>query len=226
MIPSDMRFILFLTLFFVTVNRLHSQQIEFSSGLCTNSFFDGSKRDLHHYSNYDSKSGYSISLAMNMLAIDSLPLRFSLRYTDYGGAIFTTNGGVAFYTSTNASVHNQCLGADIFILNFKIKSKLNLNLGLEINYLLKEKLTGYIDVHVPPDFDTIPFDKGTIQLGNQFYGGIVARVGYEVDLSKYYYLIPQYQIFVGLTPEFDNLEMNTRSVRHYLEIGIGRRITQ
>jgi hypothetical protein len=91
--------------------------------------------------------------------------------------------------------------------------------------LLKENLAGKMFWNIPYSSGNISLENGSIKYSKKLYGGIICRVGYEVDLSRYYYLIPQYLFYVGISPEFDN-EANTKSIRQFVEIGIGKRLRE
>ena len=46
------------------------------------------------------------------------------------------------------------------------------------------------------------------------------RVGYEFRLSDRMMLAPQYSFYYGLSPEFEQFPEETKSMRHFLGIGL------
>ena len=54
--------------------------------------------------------------------------------------------------------------------------------------------------------------------------GLNARVAYYIPMQKGWSLVPQYQIYAGFSNEFKDIESETRSIRHYLAIGLAKRL--
>jgi hypothetical protein len=218
----------FLLLLFFCSNSLFSQDIEVSSGLCINSFYDTNDNENNpRFNSYysPSKAGYSFSGSLNIKIYDSIPLRFSLRYYSYEGTIYNYYGslwGLAGYSEINANVTHQYMGLDLHWMNFKILNNLNFNFGFELNYLLSEKLSGYKINTGPYLYEKINLNDSSIQFGKKFVWGIVARLAYELNLGNQFYLVPQYQIYYSFLPQL-NSGADTKSLRHYFEIGIGKR---
>jgi hypothetical protein len=61
-------------------------------------------------------------------------------------------------------------------------------------------------------------------IATQFQFGLRLRLAYTIPLSETIFISPQYSFYYGLTNEFKEFPEITKSYRHYLLIGIGKKM--
>ena len=201
-----------------------SQQIGFSGGYCQNHFHDFHKDEGHLMTDYEEGSGYSFNINLDNVHLDTLLFRFSFNFTKYDGSIMTTDGGLGGSSTTNADVEKYALGLSIFPINIKIFKELRLNFGGEFSYLVNSKVHGTKSAwNMASGGNNIDLEDGSVDIFKEFNFGIISRLGYNIKLLKYWYIVPEYNFYLGLTNEFDNIESNVSSFRHYFMLGVVNR---
>lgn len=210
---------------FFSFTDVMGQNLEFSGGINYNRFFstekDGGHLRTKHYDDY----GYSIGIGIEDIKLDSLLFRFTLKLDNYKGKFHLINGGLGGESTTDAFVDKYTISLGIYPLNFKIFKNLKISFGGELNYLIKESETGYKSSWQMGQPDTyILLKDGTIEKNNKFNFGLICRIGYNIQLKNNWFIVPQYVFYRGLTEEFKDIEVQTKSLRHYFEIGIIRHL--
>jgi len=78
----------------------------------------------------------------------------------------------------------------------------------------------------PPTFQEIDseLNEWYPSYHSKFYGGINARLAYEIPLSRNFYLVPQYICYAGFANEFIEFPEITKSINNMLGIGIKRKL--
>ncbi|HYX09502.1 MAG TPA: hypothetical protein VE912_22420, partial [Bacteroidales bacterium] len=56
------------------------------------------------------------------------------------------------------------------------------------------------------------------------YFGFQGRIAYDFKFSESFWISPQYLYYFGLSNEFVDFPENTKSMRHYICIGIKKKI--
>ena len=213
--------LLFSILFFLHFININGEKIELSGGLIKNNYFDYSHDKEHFRSKYSSGNGYSIGFSLEKNIIDSFLLKSTFKVENFEGALYTSNGGLAGNRVTDIEVNTLCIGLDIYPLNTKILKVINLNFGVSCNYLLKNEITGFQSwsgyfANGIQYFSS----QNSNSINNNFRIGVICRFAYEILVHNNLFLLPQYLFYLGLTNEFRNIEANTKSNRHSIEIGI------
>ena len=201
------------------------QQIGLSGGYCQNHFHDFRKDEGHMITDYEEGPGYSFNINLDNVYLDTFLIRFSLNFTKYLGSIRTTDGGLGGGSTTKAAVEKYALGLSIFPINIKIYKELRLNFGGEFSYLVNSKVNGtQSSWNISSGGNNVDLDDGSVDIFKEFNFGILSRLGYNIKLFKHWFLIPEYNFYLGLTNEFDDIESNVYSFRHYFMLGVANRI--
>lgn len=116
------------------------------------------------------------------------------------------------------------MAATVFPINLDLLKHLNINLGIQVNYLIHAKTEGSISItNNSPGAQITYFGVDAEEINTKFNTGVVARVGWDLAISKEWTLIPQYQYYLGLSNDFMGLfGYNIKSMRHYLGVEIVR----
>lgn len=202
-----------------------SQNVELIGGMNKNKFFDYEKDEGHFNSSYDSQYGYSIQIAIENIRIDTLKWRFTLGYEKYGGSINVRDGGLGGGVTTNAEIEKSIISVGVFPLNFRIIDRIDINVGFEVGALINENIAG----------TTSGWSMGTngysYDLSDEHkrynakaYFGLRGRVAYDFKVSEKMAISPQYSYYFELTKEFDEFPEFSKSMRHFIGIGVQRKI--
>ncbi len=200
---------------------LIGQSINVFGGANINHFYDLNNSD----SQYQKGNGYSFGIGILKFFPDSFPLRFDIGLDYYKGGLSVYNGMVGGGTRTKAEVEKQSIMLGIYPLNFQIfKRKFLINLGGRFSYLLKETTSGF-QYEFTPSSDTLySLDDGDVKINYKFNFGISCRFAYLLNVYRGWSLTPQYLFFLGLTDDFKNTGVSTKSLRHIFAIGITKNI--
>ncbi len=199
---------------------MFGQHLELFGAMNWNNFHDYNN-ERYQISEYKPGNGYSFAISIDDIAFKEAALRFTFRLDNYSGEIYTRSGGLAGFNITKASVEKYSLGFEVFPLNFKILKALRINIGGSFNFLISEKLSGYKQSWFPSSpSDPVLLDGNTVELSNNFTFGIISRIAYNIKIAEKWYISPQYQFFFGLSNEFIKIQAKTKSMRHYLGLGI------
>lgn len=211
--------------FFFIVTSISAQNFELYVGMNQNKFFDRQKEGGHFYSRYSPGNGYSIGLSVSDLKINSTHIRISLLMDTYSGTFFTQDGGQGATNTTSAEVEKTTLGLCIAPLNFTLFKKIKFDVGGELSYEFNDKVNGYKSSWM------ITGTSSKIILGNNsaiikkgIVFGISGRISYDIKINQDWIVKPQYNLYLGLTDEFNNTEAAIKSLRNNLGIGIVMRI--
>lgn len=188
--------------------------------------YDCEKENPHWNSEYTNGKGYDIVIAVEDVSVDWAKMRFSLAYEHYDGELYVRSGGLGGGGSKSAEFRKSLLSACIFPHGFTIKKKLDLQIGLQLSWLLHEEFSGK-----SASWSSIPYTGGSSTLedsydhyNSAFYIGLVGRVAYNIKIAESIYIFPQYSFYFGLSPEFREPPTETRSMRHFFGIGIEKRL--
>lgn len=208
----------------VSITTLRAQRQEITFGVNRNHFYDFHKTAR----SFESKdqNGLSLSWSFDNMDTKKFPLRASIKLDRYQGDVNIFNGGLGGGVTLDAAVAKHMIAIGLYPLNFKIKRSLNFNFGVEFNALILEKAKGsfsYYQGGSPPISSNIPLDDGNTRASNNFGIGVTSRVAYYISMKNGWSLVPQYQIFAGVSDEFRINQSETRSLRHYLAIGLAKK---
>ena len=220
-----MKKIVVLTILFLLVSTvIFAQKIELTGGLGKNYFFGPREETAYFYSSYSSEWGYTAGIGIEDIKVERLTLRFTFSYSKYGGHLEYSSSGLAGGSSTNVSIDKSIISFGFFPLNFRLKDRVDLNLGFEISKLFNETFEGRSG-----GWSRWGGNWGG-ELQEQYsrisalsYFGLRARLAYDLLLTEDLAISPQYAYYLGLTNEFENILSGIHSMRHYFGIGIERK---
>jgi|WetSurSiteA1Bulk_404760.scaffolds.fasta_scaffold25536_3 hypothetical protein len=217
--------IIMLTIIFITFNlTLYSQKIEIFGGVNKNIFHDYNK-DFHITSLYNSELGYTAGFGIDSIKIDWLTVRFSMQFDKYGGNLEANYHGLGGGNTTVAEIDKWIISLGIFPLNFRLFHKIELNFGLEISRLINETYKGKASGwQIGQDNWSYDLQDKYDQFSSKMYFGIKGRIAYDFNLSQSMIISPQYSYYFGLSNEFQEFPEYIKSMRHYLCIGIIKKI--
>lgn len=220
----------FKTLFFILalilqLNNLHAQNIQGYAGINHNRFYDMVGDRGHYRSSYEPASGYSIGARYDYIHFNSLKLGFTLQMDEYSGDLIVADGGLGGGHTTDMSITKSIVSLGIFPLNIKILKVIDVNFGLVASALTNEsfsgKYYGWISGGSPWSND---LDERNGNYSKYFYAGLQGRIAYNIRLSYFFSIVPQYLYYLGLTNELKYYTSDTKSRRHHLMIGISKKI--
>jgi hypothetical protein len=137
----------------------------------------------------------------------------------------TSDGGLGGSSTTNAEVEKYALGLSIFPINIRILKELRLNFGGEFSYLINSDVIGTKSSwNMSSGGKKVDLADGSVDIFKEFNFGIISRLEYNYKVYNHWYLTPEYNFYLGFTNEFDNIESNVYSFRHYFMLGIVNRI--
>ena len=221
-----MKILFILPLLLIITIQLHSQEIGISGGYCMNHFFDLQKEDSPHIATeYENGSGYRFNIILDKIYLDTLLFRFSLNFTKYDGSFMAREGGLGGSSTTEAYINKYLLGLAIYPINIKIFKELRINIGGEFSYLVKSDIKGSRSSwNMSSGSNYIDLESDSIDIFKEFHFGIVNRIGYNFKLFKQWYLVPEYNFYLGLTREFDDIDPRVFAYRHFFMLGIISRL--
>lgn len=161
--------------------------------------------------------------------LEGMKLRLTISYDKYGGKLEAYNGGLGGGGTTTAEIDKSVLSMGIFPLNFKIKKRLDINVGFELSVLLAESFSGTRwgwMMGQPPDGGSYSYDlaESYDRYSEALYFGLKGRIAYDFKISDTFVISPQYAFYLGLSKEFREFPYETKSMRHYFCIGFEKRI--
>ena len=214
------------TLLLLTHVSLFCQRFAAFAGPNWNIFHDYGKSS-HDQSTYATGTGYTVGLHTGTIRIHSLPLLFSLQFDHYNGEVEASGGGLGGgYTST-ATIEKSVISLGIYVLNVRVKNRLDLNFGVDVGARVHDGYTGTYYSWMggsPPVSLTTSLEERYDHFNAAMYFGLRSRIAYDVPLGKSIILSPQVNYYFGLTPEFSEFPKETRSMRLYVCLGIKRKL--
>jgi len=215
-------------LFFLLLPSLASiaQNIEIIGGIGKNNFFNWeSNEEAHFSSSYNPGITYSFTVAFEGISLDTiLDLRLSLSYVHYSGKLNVNNSGLGGNQNTVTEVNKSVISFGIIPLNFKIKKRVDLNIGMEISWLLNENLKGtFNSSYIDQSGHHTDINEKYDRFSKKSYLGVRVRLAYDINLNERIIISPQYTYYHGIEEEFKS--PFTKSMRQYFSIGIQKKLS-
>ena len=222
--------ILFAVILILTHVSLYSQNFAVFAGPNRTIFYDyisPGGNSGHYQSNYTPEFGYTVGINTRPWKVFSLPILFSLQFDHYSGKIEASDGAIASGYTVSAAVEKSVLSLGIYLLNFRVKNRLDLNFGVDFSGLVQEQYEGiYYTWTLPgPTSQTTDLQNEYDKFSETMYAGFRARIAYDVPLGKSVVLSPQFNYRLGLTPEFRAFPTKTKSMQFYLCLGIKKKLS-
>ena len=209
--------------FVIKVNPLIGQRVELFTGVNRNRFYD---KDPIVVSSYTPGLGFCIGMGIDSIKIGKLKTRLTLQFDSYQGSVKVDREDINSGQSINAQIGKSVLGFCFFPLNIRIK-KIDFNLGVETSILTSESRSGMMSGYDPfkPTYPNLLQDKRD-RFSSRIHGGFKVRMAYDIYLSNLIAISPEYLFYLGLTSEFNQFPLMTKSMRQYACIGISMKIRQ
>jgi hypothetical protein len=222
------KLLLIYILFLIVCSQIAGQNLEIFGGANGNilySFRNNRNSGDLTTTKYSFGMGYNMGVGLDDIFLDSIPLRFTLHVVNYGGIINSSWYSLAGSGSTKAIIKNYKIEYGIYPLNFLLFSKkLKINIGLEFGTLIHNKTEGYKSVgqYGYPNTN-ISLNDSSVEINRKQSLGLSGRIAYEINIANGWFIVPQYSLYIGLSGEFKEIDVNPSSFRQYLEIGIEKR---
>lgn len=212
-------------LLITAISSARAQIHEYTIGVNRNHFYDF-QRSAEQFQTTD-RYGYAVGWSFSDRLRKKFPYRVTVQQERQSGKVKIFNGGLGGGVSLDADIVRHVIAVHLYPLNFHIKQRLECNVGVALNVLMFEHATGsyqYRQGGSPPVGSTKDLEDDFGKISSAFGAGMNARIAYAIPMPKGWFLIPQFQLFVGFSDEIRVVSSRTKSLRHYLGIGFARKI--
>jgi len=203
-----------------------AQTISFAPGINYGRFYDLSPNEGHFHAEYKPQVGFCFGVEIKEIKIDTLiKIGFALNYQNYGGSFLVRNGGMGGSISHEGTVSQGRLGIEFYPFNFRFFKHLRLRVGTSMNILLHKNLSGikrWWYMGTPPNHGTMELTK-LDNFMRPITWGAHANIGYEFEIGKIV-IEPRYAFYTSFYSEFSEIQANTKSMRHTLQLAVGYRL--
>ena len=204
---------------------LNAQDLIFGGGIIINSYYSFTGNDEGYlYSEYKPGEGYSAFIGYEGVAIDSTPFDLIISFNNYKGHIYTSNGGHVGSRWTNLEAEISRIGLTFIPLRFNIGQNLKIKSGIDMSWLVFNHFKGTQGYYFLASGDIDTLNGPQKEIVNKFSVGMTIKIQYEISLSENLYLVPQYMINLGLSNEFRNIEVNTKSFKQFFAVGLMKKL--
>jgi len=148
-------------------------------------------------------------------------MRATIGYEAYGGEFRAVRSDRTFDVVSEIDVRKSGLLLGLFPLGITLWKRLDIDLGVQISWLIKERFFGTFSKQggfEPTVFYRLEDQYEAFNTSVTF--GITGRVGYKIPLGTSFFLMPMYSFYQGLSDEFQFFPRETTITRHFLGIGI------
>lgn len=199
-----------------------AQQWHFSGGMQLNSFYAFHASDGPTPDQFQSGWGYAFEVGVDNLVFgDFFPLMFTLSLEEYGGNIEVKGGGLGSGYTDRVKTSKTTLNLGLYPVNFSIKKRLKVALGVDLAALLgSSSTTNNSSWHgnSPTNFEAI----NDQDLHYPLYLGLNARVHWPIEIAEGWFLAPTYRFRWGVSREFTGLHDDLGTKRHYFQVTLSR----
>ncbi len=209
-----------------------AQRLELFGGLNTNDFHCSASGSSQSLASSSIGTGYGFGVGTDFKLLDTILLGLVLKLDHYKGGFLVQDGGHGRYSSTDAKVTKTVFSIGAYPLNVMILKRIRLSAGMEVNFLIQEKITGEREhngfISVPSGWGwgsskEVIDEEYASQMKVTNCKGLITRISYDLKIANKLFIVPQYQFFYGLNNEFVNIETNRiRALRHNFYLGIAK----
>lgn len=206
---------------------LYSQNIELFGGVNNTIFHDNRDDGGHFQSTYKSDPTYSFGIAIDniiMGIMDSAIFRFTLQFDKYSGNIEARDGGQGGSYSIAANINKSLLSFGFFPISFRIFKKIDFNFGFQLSKLVSESFIGTSSSSGHGVYNSYDLQEKHKKFSSSTYFGPIVRLAYDFHIYKSIIISPQYSFYYGMTNEFLEFPAETKSMRHFIGIGIKKNL--
>lgn len=204
---------------------VYGQSIELYGGLSNNRFHDYRQNEGRYSSSYEPGNGYSIGIAVDSIKADVMSLRLTLKFDKYAGSLKASGGGQGGGHTTEAQIEKSLISLGVFPVNLQILKRIDFNFGFEIARLVSESYVGTRSGWAmnQPAW-SYELEEMYEEYSSYMSFGISARLAYNLRIDETFSLSPQYSFYFGLVNEFGRFPEATKSMRHFLGLGIKKKL--
>ena len=217
----------YIYILFIIFHSLHigAQQIEFFGGPNHTTLFDNKNSSGFFQTSYENRQGISFGVELNHIKIDKSKVRARMTFERIN-AVLNGNYIPKIEGRINADVQKSILTLDLYPLNKTFFKRLSLGLGFTISGLLNENYSGreIFPASTPGVFYHYEIALKYANYSTKLNLGLRILVSYDFPIDKNHFITPQYSFHLGLTNEFENFIVDTRSIRHFIGIGIKKNL--
>lgn len=206
---------------------IYSQSLELFGGMTLNKFYDTDDTRPRHNGTYSSGSDIFIGLGFHQVDMSDAKLGFTLTYEKYGGDLRGFSGGMGGGLTVDAKITKSILSFGIFPLDKKVFKEFNINEGFIFSKLIKETYNGSYKISITSNSSLSTNEElrdkyKSFSTSSQI--GLKAGLSYDIYISDKVFLKPQYSFYFGLSKEIKEFPRTVKSMRHFLGVGIKRKL--
>lgn len=141
----------------------------------------------------------------------------------FGGKVFQDQSN--FYQSSSYSFEGNKTVANfsIYPINFLLKDKIDLSLGFKFDFLLHESFAG--DYKVGFSMQSSDVDRALEKVSSVTSGAIVLNLGYRMQLTNNWIIVPTYKMNFGVLNEFHESHSSVKSLRSFLGVSLKKTLS-
>ncbi len=196
----------------------HCQKLTVGAGLMPQDLNSYDKEDGHERSRFTVQGGFTIHAGLSELAIDSFPVDFSIRFTQYQGEFFEAEGGLGGGYETRGTLKKQTLGLVAYPFNVELFDVVDISLGGMVSILLSEEVSGkHHSWNIIDGGSTTHFNSDSASVSEKLYFGLIGQLSHDFKLTDHLFVAPQYSFYWSWSDEFKNFQ-GPRRLRHILAL--------
>jgi hypothetical protein len=203
---------------------VQSQTVVYSIGGNYNRFVPIEKNTRQWNNVYTPAFGNSLEINFQSIPYEQYRFGFALCVDQYGGGLQMTSGGLASTTHTEITTTKTVVGLALYPLDFQWGKHWHFQLGGLFSGLIDHQTKGTRQVTEP--FPLLTANFNTDKVNNPYNIGVITSIAYFWEFKKDWSLVPKYSFYGGFTDEFLAIGTSVQAARHYLSIGISKRLTE
>lgn len=207
-----------------TSSSLAAQSVEVYGAVTQDHYRISTENEEDYSSSSQSGNGYTIGFSFDNPNANGIASRISIAYTVQRGSILTEDHRlVSDHRRTEVDIETQRLDLAVYPFTFFLQ-RLQASFGARASFLLDEVSSGSqvrldtgVIVETPiEDVDDPEFHKSISY-------GVVTRLAYTIPISQEMSIVPQYQLYLGLSKDFETAESTSiKTWQQSLAIGVTR----
>ncbi len=221
---------LIILLFLTIEGGLHAQKMEAFGGVNQNSFYSrpSNSSSPSMEASYSSGNGFGVYMALDSLRYAFMVYRFTLGFEQYQGGYDGYSKGKVGGISQSGYVKKSKIMVGIYPGNFRL-AHFDINLGVELGFLVNEKTTqqkdwwGVVDGRYDSNSEYYDNVSG---FNKKVTADLKIRVAYDMYIAENLAISPMISANYGMSPEFNDFLVNTKSFRMFYGIGIERTLSK
>jgi hypothetical protein len=172
---------------------------------------------------YTPAFGKSLEINFQSIPYEQYRFGFALCVDQYGGGLQTASGGLGGSTNLKLTTTKTIVSLALYPLDFQWGKHWHFQLGGLLSGLIDHQTTGSRQT-------TGPFTGSTNttvpNVNNPYNIGVITSIAYFWAFKKNWSLVPKYTFYGSFNDEFLAIGTSVQATRHYLSIGIAKRLTE